>query len=289
MTPTSVPVRLCASALLAAALTLSLAACRSAPTPAGAATAGPHAAMAGTGKAAGYLGNTAVPDSVRLVPPPPAAGSPGMALDEAISRQALALRDTPRFAQATRDADLSFPAGAKQFACALGFEVDAERTPHLYRLLERSRIDASAATRAAKNLYQRPRPFTVNDQPTCTPEDEAGLRNNGSYPSGHSAIGWAWALILSEIDPAHADAIQARGRNYAESRLVCNVHWQSDVIQGRHLGSAAVARLHDNAEFRADLDAARTEIAQARAAGWQAPPDCAAQEEALKLRPESAL
>jgi len=287
MTPASVPVRLCAFALLGPVLALSLTACRTAPTPTSTASAGQHAAA--TGKAAGYLGKDAVPDSVRLVPPPPAAGSPGMMLDEAISRQALALRDTPRFAQATRDADLSFPAGAGQFACALGFNVDAERTPHLYRLLERSRIDASAATRAAKNLYQRPRPFTVNDQPTCTPEDEAGLRNNGSYPSGHSAIGWAWALILSEIDPAHADAIQARGRNYAESRLVCNVHWQSDVIQGRHLGSAAVARLHDNAEFRADLDAARVEIAQARAAGAQPPADCAAQEEALKLRPESAL
>ena len=37
--------------------------------------------------------------------------------------------------------------------------------------------------------YQRARPFVENGAPTCTPEDEADLRGNGSYPSGHTAIG----------------------------------------------------------------------------------------------------
>ncbi len=240
-------------------------------------------------KAIGYLDKADAPDSLRLVPPPPAAGSPGMALDEAVSRQALALRDTPRFAQATQDADLSFPTGASQFACALGVPVDARRTPHLYALLERSRIDASAATKAAKNRYQRARPFTVNGAPTCTPEDEAELRHNGSYPSGHSAIGWAWALILTEVAPERADALLDRGRNYAESRLVCNVHWQSDILEGRHMGAAAVARLHDNKAFRADLEEARKEVAAARAAGLKPAEDCDAQAQRLQARPESAL
>lgn len=240
-------------------------------------------------KASGYLDKADAPDSLRLVPPPPAAGSPGMALDEAVSKQALALRGTPRFTQATEDADLSFPAGARQFACALGVAVDAQRTPHLYALLERSRIDASAATKAAKNHYQRARPFMVNGEPTCTPEDEDGLRHNGSYPSGHSAIGWAWALILTEVAPDRADDLLDRGRNYAESRLVCNVHWQSDILEGRHMGAAAVARLHDNAAFRADLAAARKEVAAARAAGAVPAEDCAAQSQRLQARPESAL
>lgn len=240
-------------------------------------------------KAVGYLDKADAPDSLRLVPPPPAAGSPGMALDEAVAKQALALRGTPRFTQATEDADLSFPAGARQFACALGVPVDAQRTPHLYALLERSRIDASAATKAAKNHYQRARPFMVNGEPTCTPEDEDGLRDNGSYPSGHSAIGWAWALILTEVAPERTDDLLDRGRNYAESRLVCNVHWQSDILEGRHMGAAAVARLHDNAAFRADLDAARSEVAAARAAGLKPAEDCDAQAQRLQVRPESAL
>ncbi|GAB3044290.1 acid phosphatase [Stenotrophomonas tumulicola] len=242
-----------------------------------------------TTRATGYLADDAVPASLDLVPAPPAAGSAGFALDEQVSREARALRGTPRFAQATRDAELGFPEGAGQFSCAIDMDVDAQRTPALYRLLERSRIDASAATRAAKKHYQRPRPFMVNGEPTCSPDDEAGLRGNGSYPSGHTSIGWAWALILSEIAPGRADAIQARGRNYGESRLVCNVHWQSDILEGRFMGAAAVARLHDNAGFQRDLAAARKEIAAARAAGMHSSRDCAAEESVLKVRPGSAL
>lgn len=267
-----------------AVLGLSLAACAS---PGGHAPA--PAQTAPPAKATGYLDRADAPDSLALVPPPPAPGTPGMALDEAVARQALALRGTARFAQATGDADLSFPAGAGQFACALGVPVDSSRTPHLYRLLERSRIDASAATKAAKSHYRRPRPFMVNGEPTCTPEEEADLRANGSYPSGHSAIGWAWALILVEADPSHADALLERGRNYGESRLVCNVHWHSDILEGRQMGAAAVARLHADPAFLADLAAARKEIAAARAAGLKPAEDCQAQAATLKLRPESAL
>ncbi len=269
--------------LLGLAIAMTLASC--------AATAGKPTAVEAnvTTRAVGYLDATAVPASLLLVPAPPAAGSAGFALDEQVSREARALRGTPRFAQATRDAELGFPEGANQFSCAIDVDVDAVKTPALYRLLERSRIDASAATKAAKNHYQRPRPFMVNGEPTCTPDDEAGLRKNGSYPSGHTSIGWAWALILSEIAPDRADAIQARGRNYGESRLVCNVHWQSDILEGRFMGAAAVARLHDNAAFQQDLLAARREIAAARKAGQHSASDCAAEEAVLKVRPQSAL
>ncbi|KIP87651.1 phosphatase [Stenotrophomonas maltophilia] len=242
-----------------------------------------------TTKAVGYLDAASVPASLALVPAPPVAGSAGFALDEQISREARALRGTPRFAQATHDAELGFPEGANQFSCAIDLDVDAQRTPALYRLLERSRIDASAATRAAKKHHQRPRPFMVNGEATCTPEDEAGLRGNGSYPSGHTSIGWAWALLLSEIAPDRADAIIARGRNYGESRLVCNVHWQSDILEGRFMGAAAVARLHDNPAFQRDLLAARREITVARAQGAHSSRDCAAEEAVLKVRPASAL
>ncbi|OBU65360.1 phosphatase [Stenotrophomonas maltophilia] len=242
-----------------------------------------------TTKVVGYLDKDVVPASLDLVPAPPVVGSAALALDEQVSREARLLRGSPRFTQATADADLSFPAGANQFSCAVDIDIDAAKTPALYRLLERSRIDASAATKAAKNHYQRPRPFMLNGEPTCTPKDEEGLRRNGSYPSGHTSIGWAWALILSEIAPDRADAIQARGRNYAESRLVCNVHWQSDILEGRFMGAAAVARLHDNTAFNKDLLAARREIAAARKAGLHSSRDCATENAVLKVRPQSAL
>ncbi len=40
------------------------------------------------------------------------------------------------------------------------------------------------------------------------------------------------------------------------------------------MGSATVAKLHDNSAFRADLEAARAEITTARAAGHTPTRDC---------------
>jgi acid phosphatase (class A) len=113
------------------------------------------------------------------------------------------------------------------------------------------------------------------------PQDEARLRTNGSYPSGHATIGWIWALVLAEVDPVHANVILARGRSYGESRLVCNVHWQSDIIEGRFLGAAVVSQEQGVAEFRADVEAARRELADARAKQLTPSRDCAAEAEAL--------
>ena len=89
------------------------------------------------------------------------------------------------------------------------------------------------------------------------------------------------ALALAEVDPAHHDAILARGRAYGESRLVCNVHWQSDIIEGRFMGAAVVSQEHGVAEFRADIEAARHELAEARAKKLAPDRDCAAEAEAL--------
>ena len=50
-----------------------------------------------------------------------------------------------------------------------------------------------------KNYHQRKRSFMVNNTPIWTPEEKAGLRKDGSYPSGHIAIGWALALILALV------------------------------------------------------------------------------------------
>ena len=45
----------------------------------------------------GYLPAEALPDSLALLPPPPASGSAAFALDEEVSRKSLALRGTPRW------------------------------------------------------------------------------------------------------------------------------------------------------------------------------------------------
>jgi acid phosphatase (class A) len=98
---------------------------------------------------------------------------------------------------------------------------------------------------------------------TCAPGDEADLRKDGSYPSGHTAIGWTWGLILVQIAPDRTDALLARARAFGESRLVCNAHWQSDILSGRTVAAATFARLQSDATFNADVEAARAELQNA--------------------------
>ena len=235
---------------------------------------------------AGYLDLKELPNSLALIPPPPAEGSAAKALDEEVSRRNLTLRDTPRWELATGDADLMFPRAAGTFSCALGVPITEQDTPHLYMLIRRTLADAGLSTYTAKDKYQRKRPFVVNEEPTCTPDEEDYLRKDGSYPSGHTALGWAWALILSEIAPERTDVILARGRAFGESRVVCNVHWYSDVVQGRFMGAAAVARLHADPAFRAELEAAKVEVAAVRSKGLQPTRDCDIEAEALAYQPQ---
>lgn len=231
------------------------------------------------GVPAGYLGRD-LPDSLALLPAPPAQGSAAFANDEAVHAAAQRLRDTPRYAQATRDADLGFPAASDNFACALGVPIDAQATPRLYMLLRRTMVDAGLGTYGAKNQYQRVRPFMLHEEHTCLARDEDALRKDGSYPSGHTAIGWTWAMVLTQVAPTRANALLARGRQFGESRLVCNAHWQSDVLEGRAVASGVFAKLQSNADFLADVAAARKEVAARQAAG-ATPAGCEAEAAAL--------
>jgi acid phosphatase (class A) len=233
---------------------------------------------------AGYWEWQELPNSLQFLPPPPSLGSAAQALDEEVNRRGLALRGTARWRLAAEDAYLKFPRAAGTFSCALGAPITERETPRVYILLRRTLADAGLSTYAAKDHYERTRPFVLNKEPTCTPDEEEVLKKDGSYPSGHSALGWAWSLILSEIAPDRADAILARGRAFGESRVVCNVHWHSDVVEGRFMGAAAVARLHADPAFRTDIEAARAEIAAVRAKGLKPLRDCRAEAEALAYR-----
>ena len=230
------------------------------------------------GYVAGYLQPGQLPDSLALVAKPPAPGSAELAADEELYTATRRLRDTPRWAQAARDAELRFPQAAEVFSCTLAMTISEQATPHLNMLLRRVRMDASRANDKAKDHYKRPRPFMAKGEASCTPHEK---HHSDSYPSGHASIGWAWALLLAEIVPGRADAILARGLEYGTSRVVCGVHWRSDVEAGRIVGASTVSRLHADPVFRAQMAAARREIEAARAAGARSALDCTAESRAL--------
>ena len=230
----------------------------------------------GTGVLAGYLSAKELPDSVALLPPPPEMGSPSAVADVAIHRALDPQRATPRWQRAKMDAELlQWPQATSSFACVLGMPITEQATPHLAMLLRRTLGDAGLATYAAKRHYQRARPFAQLKESTCTPSDEAALTKDGSYPSGHAAVGWAWGLILAELAPEREGALLQRGLDYGTSRMVCGVHWASDVEAGRLLGAATLARMRANPIFQRQAALARAEIVDARERGTKPSEDCA--------------
>lgn len=208
-----------------------------------------------------YLTEAQAPDSLALLTPPPEFNSVDFLRDKALYDWGKSLRNTERGKQAYNDADASENSVAKGFSPSFGYEISAKNTPQTYKLISTMKEDAGdLATRSAKKHYNRVRPFSFFNEPTCRPEDEKTLSTNGSYPSGHTTIGWAIALVLAEVNPERQNEILKRGYNIGESRVICGYHWQSDIDAARVMGSAVVAQLHTNPAFIEQLQKAKQEI-----------------------------
>ncbi len=127
-------------------------------------------------------------------------------------------------------------------------------------MLVRSSADLFPLIGAAKDAYQAPAPVPTSMRARSASCRRRSSRASPSYPSGHAANGWLYALLLAEIDPSHADAIVQRGRAYGESRVVCGVHYYTDIEGGRMTATALVAALHGTPEFETDIASARAEM-----------------------------
>lgn len=199
---------------------------------------------------------TPIIDGAALVGPPPADGTARAAADRLSMRPQVSAE---RMAQAV--ADLEFNP-FRMFQPVLGENFTRERFPRTAELLTATMAGVNPAVNAAKQAYDRPRPY-VEDRTLlrCDNPQNPGL--GGSYPTGHGAGGWALALVLAEVAPSRADAILQRGRDFGESRVICGYHFPSDIDSSRLIAAGGVARLHGDESFRRQLDAARRELARA--------------------------
>ena len=77
----------------------------------------------------------------------------------------VALEDESRKAQAAIDADLHFHEATEAFNSVLDLKISEVSTPMVYMILRRTLADAGLSTYAAKDHYQRPRPFMFNGCP----------------------------------------------------------------------------------------------------------------------------
>jgi acid phosphatase (class A) len=210
-------------------------------------------------------------DGKTILGPPPAPDSARGRADRTVFEQTRSLKDSTRWKEAIEDNDLWAGGALHRFSCAIGVEIDAKQTPSLWKILHKVELDVRTIGTPAKDFYGRKRPLIGNDAPVCVPR-EPWMETNASYPSGHSMTAWSWALIMAEARPSKADAALTLGRESGDSRVVCGVHYPTDVEAGRVLGSAMVARLHAEPEFAADLRRASAELRQAK----RAPKSCPA-------------
>lgn len=232
-----------------------------------------------------YLSDEAAPDTLAILPPPPAWHSAAEAADRAAFTMTRALVGSPRWDLATNDVAEGASALLEDFACVLGQRLDTARVPQLIMLLDRARLDIARGNRAPKLHYRRLRPFIGNEATICVARNEK-LADSFSYPSGHSAQGWAYAMIMAALLPEKATQFMVRGRLYGESRVVCGVHWMSDVEAARINASTIFAVLLGDPGFRADLEKARTELTKALASGGTKPSaEICAREEAAASTP----
>lgn len=211
------------------------------------------------------LDSLQMPNAVHFLPPPPDTASAAFQYDRAQYRWGKEQRKDPvRLAIAVGDAVWSVDNICKIYSGVLGIDISQENTPAIYRMLTLGLLTTDQAGKLPKNHYMRTRPYVFFNEPTIYPSDEKWLRTNGSYPSGHTILGWSAALLLTEVAPDKADTILARGYMYGQSRVIAGYHWQSDVDAARLVASAAVARLHADKRFLKLMKKARKEYKKMR-------------------------
>jgi len=193
-------------------------------------------------------------DAARLLPPPPVAGS-ATEKREIAELKAIAARSTPEIlAAATHDAEDETP---DIFNAAIDFDVATR--PATFKLLDMVVKEEDEDTKAPKAFFHRLRPYSVDSGiKTCEPV-KPGKRAN-SYPSGHATLGFSMGVVLASLVPEKSQAILARASEYAAHRLVCGVHYRSDIVAGQQFGTVLALRLMQNPEFQAQMTLARDEL-----------------------------
>ena len=193
-------------------------------------------------------------DAARLLPPPPAAGSPAAKAEIAELHAIAASSSAELLEKAKRDDADEKP---DLFNAALGFDLTA--LPATSRLLEDIAKEEEADSKAAKAYFHRNRPWIVDASiKTCVPVKPGPAAT--SYPSGHTSLGFAMGVVLASLMPEKAQIILARSSEFAEHRLVCGMHFRSDIVAGQEFGTVVAIRLMQNSGFKLEMDSARAEL-----------------------------
>jgi acid phosphatase (class A) len=194
--------------------------------------------------------------SAEILPPPPPANSLQARAErtelEAIERtRSSAAIDAAKHDSATKDALI--------FGEAIGRGFRLDRLPQTALLMSMVRSTEKAVADRAKVHFRRPRPWIANPAIAACSRDDDAL---SSYPSGHATMAFSMGAVLGRLVPDRAAEIMARAAAYGESRLVCEVHYRSDVTAGEALGLMVAERLMAKRSFIRQFQLARAELIQ---------------------------
>lgn len=193
---------------------------------------------------------------------------------------------TDRWWLAIAHAELRPPEAGQHFDCALGTRLAEKARPALTRLMNRLLIDSARVANALAEREPRRRPVAERpDLQPCVRMDEA-VRHSPSWPAGGAVVGAAYGEMFAALAPDRAGAARRVGLEIGLSRALCRVNWRADVSDGHQIGRAVYDRAARTPGFAADLEAARAEVAAARAEGLSNPA-CAAERRALGPMPDA--
>ncbi len=201
---------------------------------------------------AGFVSPAQV-DLLELLAPPPSDSSP-RTLAEIEELVRIQKTSTPaEKALATADGNLS----VFQFASGiLGPGFSAEKLPLTAKFFQHLTDGAGPIIGSVKDYWKRPRPFLTSHEVKSCFDETKGY----SYPSGHSTFAYLCAIVLADIVPEKRAEIFARAAQYARARMICGVHYPSDVDAGRIAGTVIAAFALRNAAFKSEFEPVRKEI-----------------------------
>jgi len=193
-------------------------------------------------------------DFVAIFAPPLAIDSPAtrVELDELLELQRTRSAAEVAAARADRKTDI------RRFYGALGFpDVADPDLPLLRALAERVEDDFRPYVRTAKDKFRRLRPYEI--EPRLEPCIDH-VRGDLSYPSGHANFGYVMAYLLRDMVPERESQLIARADEFARQRMVCGVHFRSDIEAGRQGASWLVTVFNGSPGYRMDANAAMAEV-----------------------------
>jgi acid phosphatase (class A) len=201
-----------------------------------------------------YL-NDALSEEATLLPPPPEPDSPEQAAD----------LDTVRAVyHAAGSNDMAAAYGEKQFSVfnftpEVGGYFFSNSLPKTAAFFRKVQSDAAVVADAEKELFGRPRPYTVDASLA-----NGKLEKSFSYPSGHSTESMVLALVLVDLVPDKREAILRHARTIGWHRVQIARHYPTDIYAGRVLALAIIRRMKQSQAFNKDFDEAKAEVAAAK-------------------------